>query len=35
MNPPYFPDHIWLIPMFPLMTAAVMLFFGRSLKNNT
>ena len=31
---PYFLDHIWLIPLFPLATAAVMLFFGRSLKNS-
>jgi NADH-quinone oxidoreductase subunit L len=30
---PYFLDHIWLIPLFPLATAAVMLFFGRGLKN--
>jgi NADH-quinone oxidoreductase subunit L len=29
-----FLDHIWLIPMFPLITAAAMLFFGRRLKNN-
>src|SRR5579863_1246667 len=34
MNPqPYFLDHIWLIPMFPLVTAAVMLFYGRRLSN--
>lgn len=25
----YFLDHLWLIPLFPLVTAAVMLFFGR------
>jgi NADH-quinone oxidoreductase subunit L len=25
----YFLDHLWLIPLFPLATAAVMLFFGR------
>jgi NADH-quinone oxidoreductase subunit L len=31
---PYFLDHIWLIPLFPLATAAVMLFFGRRLKNS-
>jgi NADH-quinone oxidoreductase subunit L len=31
---PYFLDHIWLIPMFPLATAAVMLFYGRRLKNS-
>ena len=30
---PYFLDHIWLIPLFPLATAAVMLFFGRRLSN--
>src|ERR1700726_106518 len=34
MSPqPYFLDHIWLIPMFPLVTAAVMLFYGRRLSN--
>jgi NADH-quinone oxidoreductase subunit L len=31
---PYFLDHIWLIPLFPLVTAATMLFFGRKLKND-
>ena len=31
---PYFLDHIWLIPLFPAATAAVMLLFGRRLKNN-
>jgi NADH-quinone oxidoreductase subunit L len=31
---PFFLDHIWLIPMFPLVTAAVMLFYGRRLSNN-
>ncbi len=25
----YFLDHLWLIPLFPLATAAVMLLFGR------
>jgi NADH-quinone oxidoreductase subunit L len=30
---PYFLDHIWLVPLFPLITAGVMLF-GRRLKNN-
>src|ERR1700728_915918 len=30
---PYFLDHIWLIPLFPLATTAVMLFFGRRLSN--
>jgi NADH-quinone oxidoreductase subunit L len=29
---PYFLTHVWLIPLFPLATAAVMLF-GRRLKN--
>src|ERR1700675_1985599 len=29
---PFFLDHIWLIPLFPLATAAVMLFFGLRLK---
>jgi NADH-quinone oxidoreductase subunit L len=32
---PYFLDHIWLIPLFPLATAAVMLFYGRRLSNQT
>src|SRR5260370_28648276 len=31
---PFFLGHIWLIPMFPLLTAAVMLFYGRRLANN-
>src|ERR1700741_5467220 len=31
---PFFLAHIWLIPMFPLITAASMLFFGRKLKND-
>jgi NADH-quinone oxidoreductase subunit L len=30
---PYFLDHIWLIPLFPLLTAGLMLFAGRRLKN--
>ncbi len=30
---PFFLDHIWLIPAFPLITAAIMLF-GRRLKNH-
>jgi NADH-quinone oxidoreductase subunit L len=30
---PYFLDSIWLIPLFPLATAAAMLFFGRRLPN--
>ena len=34
MNTPYFLEHIWLIPLFPLLTAAVMLFYGRKLANN-
>ena len=33
-NLPFFLAHIWLIPMFPLVTAAVMLFAGRKLKND-
>ncbi len=28
---PFFLDHMWLIPLFPLATAAVMLFYGRRL----
>jgi NADH-quinone oxidoreductase subunit L len=32
MNPTgYFLDHLWLIPLFPLATAALMLFFGKQL----
>ena len=31
---PYFLDHIWMIPLFPLATAAAMLFLGRRLKND-
>src|SRR6202142_1196774 len=34
MNPPYFLQHIWLIPLFQLLTAAVMLFYGLRLSNN-
>src|SRR5271156_7140893 len=34
MNAPYFLEHIWLIPLLPLLTAAVMLFYGRRLANN-
>jgi NADH-quinone oxidoreductase subunit L len=30
----YFLDHLWMIPLFPLATAAVMLFFGKRLPNN-
>src|SRR3981189_3704429 len=29
----YFLDHLWLIPLFPLATAALMLFLGRRLPN--
>src|SRR4029077_2025244 len=29
----YFLDHIWLIPLFPLATALVMLLIGRRLAN--
>ena len=31
---PYFLDHIWLIPLFPLATALVMLLIGRRLANS-
>jgi NADH-quinone oxidoreductase subunit L len=32
MNPTgYFLDHLWLIPLFPLATAALMFFFGKRL----
>jgi NADH-quinone oxidoreductase subunit L len=31
----YFLEHVWLIPLFPLVTAAVMLFIGRRLSNRT
>src|SRR6202451_4314625 len=34
MNAPYFLEHIWLIPLVPLLTAALMLFYGRRLSNN-
>ncbi|HUC55338.1 MAG TPA: NADH-quinone oxidoreductase subunit L [Candidatus Cybelea sp.] len=30
----YFLAHLWLIPLFPLATAALMLFFGKRLPNN-
>jgi NADH-quinone oxidoreductase subunit L len=30
----YFLDHLWVIPLFPLATAALMLFFGKRLPNN-
>ncbi len=29
----YFLNHLWLIPLFPLATAALMLFFGKRLPN--
>jgi NADH-quinone oxidoreductase subunit L len=29
----YFLDHLWLIPLFPLATAGLMLFFGKRLPN--
>src|SRR5229473_3585531 len=29
----YFLDHLWLIPLFPLATAALMFFFGKRLPN--
>src|SRR5271170_4975538 len=36
MNPqPFFLGHVWLIPLFPLLTAALMLFIGRRLNNST
>src|SRR6266404_5914272 len=31
---PYFLDHLWMIPLFPLATAALMLFFGKRLPNS-
>jgi NADH-quinone oxidoreductase subunit L len=35
MNPqPFFLGHVWLIPLFPLITAALMLFVGRRLNNS-
>ena len=30
----YFLDHLWMIPLFPLATAALMLFFGKRLPHN-
>src|SRR5713226_4576577 len=30
----YFLDHLWMIPLFPMATAALMLFFGKRLPNN-
>src|ERR1700683_4050571 len=35
MNAPHFLEHIWLIPLFPLLTAALMLFYGRRMSNNS
>ena len=35
MNAPFFLEHIWLIPLFPLLTAAVMLFYGRQAARTT
>jgi NADH-quinone oxidoreductase subunit L len=29
----YFLEHVWLVPLFPLFTAALMLLVGRQLKN--
>jgi hypothetical protein len=29
----YFLEHLWLIPLFPLVTAALMLLVGRRLTN--
>ncbi|HUJ32481.1 MAG TPA: NADH-quinone oxidoreductase subunit L [Candidatus Acidoferrum sp.] len=34
MEAKFFLDHIWLIPLFPLATAAAMLLIGRGLKNS-
>jgi len=34
MHSVYFLDHIWLIPLFPLAGAALMLLIGRRLPNN-
>ena len=31
---PFFLGHVWLIPLFPLLTAAAMLFIGRRLNNS-
>src|SRR5882672_1864797 len=31
---PYFLDHLWMIPLFPLATAALMLFIGKRLPNS-
>ncbi len=31
---PYFLDHIWIIPLFPALTAAIMLLIGRRLSKN-
>jgi NADH-quinone oxidoreductase subunit L len=30
----YFLDHLWMIPLFPLATAALMFFFGKRLTNS-
>src|SRR5258708_19182601 len=30
---PYFLDHLWMLRLFPLATAALMLFFGKRLPN--
>ena len=30
----YFVEHLWLIPMFPLISATLMLFFGKRLPNS-
>src|SRR5713226_4615595 len=34
MPTPFFLDHVWLIPLFPLAGAAVMLLIGRRLQNS-
>ncbi len=33
-SPSYFLSHLWLIPLFPLITASLMLLFGRLLSKN-
>jgi NADH-quinone oxidoreductase subunit L len=34
-SPGYFLEHLWLIPLFPLIGAALMLFFGRILPKSS
>src|SRR5580700_10395002 len=33
-SPGYFLSHLWLIPLFPLVGAAIMFFFGRRLQKD-